>query len=314
MCSFPDSSSHIFNHKGGIQISNNNNQQQIYAPKPGHNMDMVNGYADAAPRESYMPIQNYQLPQWGPEQGMNGNWPQQLPQFPNKPVVVAPHPDGQMDHSQGQMMVDPQVEQEMLSPNWPVRPILPVNVPIKVDSNTLTQNNVKQTDEKPKTVENSNNDEHKTKANDQDYSESAENKETDYENEEKPTEKPKKKSRKHKKIENNSKKLKETNKKPDNDDDNSFQSDVSIEFIDHDGLAERPGGAVLSLTLGIIHDHSLILLIICKEFYFILLKLYLQALLLWLHWQLLSDAEPMLLEDVGDEVAKIHMHMMLISW
>lgn len=82
----------------------------------------------------------------------------------------------------------------------------------------------------------------------------------DYDNEEeettKPTQPPKKKLRKHKKTQKN---IKQQNEKPvtsKNPDDSAVQqmkivhSKLQVEFADHDGNAEQPGGAVLSLTLG----------------------------------------------------------------
>lgn len=43
-----------------------------------------------------------------------------------------------------------------------------------------------------------------------------------------------------------------------------LKNDLDMEFADHDGAAERPGGAVLSLTLGIIVTVALAMLVGCR--------------------------------------------------
>lgn len=43
-----------------------------------------------------------------------------------------------------------------------------------------------------------------------------------------------------------------------------LKTDLDMEFLDHDGAAERPGGAVLSLTLGIIVTVALAMLVGCR--------------------------------------------------
>lgn len=252
-----DSSSHIFNHKGGIQISNNNNNHPpIYAPNTVHNnnIDITNPYEVAPPRGSYMQMQNVQ--------GLMQNWPQQIPQFPDSPRVLAPHeqqPPQQNDRLQpNQMMVDPQVQQEMMRSDWPVRPLLPANVLNNVANNA--QPAIK-TDANDKLKSMNAVKTHKTsqKDNDQDTGDSTEDKDSEYDDDEKPTEPPKKKSRKHKKTENKDKlkKIKEHATKTDGQYDvvqkemaSQLQANLNMEFMDHDGAAERPGGAVLSLTLG----------------------------------------------------------------
>ena len=43
-----------------------------------------------------------------------------------------------------------------------------------------------------------------------------------------------------------------------------IKTNLDIEFADHDGQADRPGGAVLSLTLGIIVTAALAVLVGCR--------------------------------------------------
>lgn len=229
----------------------------MYAPNAvrNNNIDITNPYEVAQPRESYaMQMQNVQ--------GLMQNWPQQLPQFPDHPRVMTPHeqqPPQQSDRLQpNQMMVDPQVQQEMMRPDWPVRPLLPVNMPINVPNNAQPATKAEVNDNaKPANLAKT----HKTsqKDNDQEAVDSSEDKDSEYDDDEKPTEPPKKKSRKHKKTENKDKlkKIKEHATKTDGQYDvvqkemvSQLQTNLNMEFMDHDGSAERPGGAVLSLTLG----------------------------------------------------------------
>jgi hypothetical protein len=63
------------------------------------------------------------------------------------------------------------------------------------------------------------------------------------------------------------------NKKTNDDDDESnphheqlklIKTELGLEFPDHDGLSQRPGGAMLSLTLGVIISAALAILIGCR--------------------------------------------------
>lgn len=131
----------------------------------------------------------------------------------------------------------PDLQQEMqpvlpqMRPDWPVRQMPPIqipdNQPEKIQEKNVPKNKIDETisvEESDVYVD---------------------------EDETKPTEPPKKKQRKHK----NKSKEKE-NKKHGNDEQpmheqlQLIRKDLDMEFADHDGAAERPGGAVLSLTLG----------------------------------------------------------------
>lgn len=218
------------------------------------NIDMTNPYEISPPREPYMSaMQN--------NQGMVQNWPQQLPQFPENSIVSGPHAQHpqQQKLAPNQVMVDPQVQQEMMSPNWPVHPLLPVQDQLNAQTNGQLSGLMKQNVplDKITTATDYKNNKIPLRVTDSDAGDSSDDKDSDYEDEEKPTEPPRKKSHKHKKLENKdkSKKGKGHGGKSDGDGMQSeiasrTQSDVSAEFLDHDGAAERPGGAVLSLTLG----------------------------------------------------------------
>ncbi|ALC38680.1 CG6495 [Drosophila busckii] len=107
--------------------------------------------------------------------------------------------------------------------------------------------------------------------------------EYDYDDEEKSTEAPKKKTRKHKKFKSQDNKdanvlaLEQTKQQlpqlhptlpvpvgPVHEQYKIIHENLALEFRDHDGQAERPGGAVLSLTLGLLVTAALSILIGCR--------------------------------------------------
>lgn len=119
-----------------------------------------------------------------------------------------------------------------MRPDWPVRQMPPIQIQEKQPENIPEKLIPKKVDE---SVE------------DPDV--------YDEEDETKPTEPPKKKQRKHKnklKEKENKKHGKEAinDEKPMHEQLQMIRKDLDMEFADHDGAAERPGGAVLSLTLG----------------------------------------------------------------
>lgn len=131
----------------------------------------------------------------------------------------------------------PDLQQEMqpvlqqIRPDWPVRQMPPIQIPDKQQEKTHEQ-----------IVPKSKNDE-STSVEDTDV--------YDDEDETKPTEPPKKKQRKHKnKTKENKKHGKGNDEQPMHEQLQMIRKDLDMEFADHDGAAERPGGAVLSLTLG----------------------------------------------------------------
>lgn len=120
-----------------------------------------------------------------------------------------------------------------IRPDWPVRQMPPIQIQEKQPEN-LPEKVV------PKKIDDS------TSVEEPDVYED--------EDETKPTEPPKKKQRKHKnKIKENKKHVKEatSDDKPMHEQLQMIRKDLDMEFADHDGAAERPGGAVLSLTLGL---------------------------------------------------------------
>lgn len=213
---FPEPDSHIFSHKGGLQVPNNlNNNNNNLAPQ----------YPALIHETNYVPVNGYQVDayrnsinsqqQWLPDHRITQSrqdWPQQ--------------PDLQQD----MQPVLPQIRAD-----WPVRQMPPIPIQEKQPENIPEKMVPKKVDEP-------------TSAEDPDV--------YDEEDETKPTEPPKKKQRKHKnklKEKENKKHGKEAtnDEKPMHEQLQMIRKDLDMEFADHDGAAERPGGAVLSLTLGI---------------------------------------------------------------
>lgn len=283
------SSSHIFNHKGGLQLPGNNNAQQQYTPNSVHNNNgNMNAYgiAMSGPRDSYIQqsnVDNYRAAQYGNDGSVFQPWPQQtMPQFPMNPIIPM------QQQPQAQLMQQQQQNRQMLLSNavsaadsqqqpsqqqqgaWPVRPLLPVLPNTEEESNLVSLSARTQTHDQPKKGQNLNTDGQKQSGkHDDDESQSNETKESDYDDEEKPTEAPKKKSRKRKKLEKKEKAIKMKESKDTNSPESPalavakddhipadvqklkiIHSDLELEFLDHDGASDRPGGAVLSLTLG----------------------------------------------------------------
>ena len=250
-----DSSSHIFNHKGGLQLPANN-MSPAYGVNSPHN---GNPYGMSQPRDSYAQPngEGYRMGQWGAsDQNIMQTWPQQLPQFPDNPIIPMQQPNSA---GRSPEMVDSQLRQLQQQADWPVRPIMPV-IPnqnqINAIGNSGNRNVVNASPPKEQPMEPE--DGKKSKAKPESET-SSEDQESEYEDEEKPTEPPKKKQRKHKKTEpkEKEKKVKEESESIDQPEEKAvhdqlkmIHSDLEMEFLDHDGPSDRPGGAVLSLTLG----------------------------------------------------------------
>lgn len=230
----PEQDSHIFNHKGGLQIPNtinNNNLAQQYISNNGYAVPQSEPYMQNLP-------DTYRIPQWSADTRISQTWPQQQPQIPL--IVQPPIQQQQQLQPMQQDVLESQIreQQQQQRPNWPVRPVAPVdshpvNNPIKLPKSKDAADNGQDSDE-----------------------------ESEYDEDERTVQMteapPKKKLRKHK--ENRSKINKDKAKKHDEQHDHDkpmhdqlkmIKSDLDMEFIDHDGAADRPGGAVLSLTLGI---------------------------------------------------------------
>lgn len=165
-----------------------------------------------------------QLPQWPQDQVHQPNQPPVPPQIPTRDEMI-------------------QLQQE---PEWPVRPILPVVPSHSNVVQTVTVVNEKSA-VKPKPAESVD-----------DTGETEDEPEAEIAKQMIATEAPvpKKKPRiKHRKGDGSSKSQEvhhedEHVEKRVKEQLRRIKSDMEMEFMDHDGAAERPGGAVLSLTLG----------------------------------------------------------------
>lgn len=201
------------------------------------------------------------------------NWPQQMPLFPSKPLEAFQPKSVQQDYLAPESSILQTNKQQQFN-NWPIagpnlsnirnvaipnhlnqinEEILPektiVDVPVsdrkKDGKNTLIQS---------KTVS--------TPSDDSDYND---------EEEETTTEPPKKK-KKHRKVNKTDKVAKS------NSNDGSahikntaehqmkmIRNDLQAEFVDHDGEADRPGGAYVSLCFGILITIGLLMVISCRS-------------------------------------------------
>lgn len=213
-------------------------------------------------RDPYMqPMQeSYRIPQWVSDQRLPP------PQWPQQQSIIMSSNDGQVALVQPPKSLDitdtaQQVREQQQQPSWPIQPLMPVlpaNDHLSVnEQQQQTKHDGTITTKKEKPIESVNN-------NNGDQSD--DDSSSDYEEEEKPTEPPappviKKKQRKHKKQENKEKKEKakkqheqheaaELHDRPVHEQLKIIKTDLDMEFMDHDGAAKRPGGAVLSLTLG----------------------------------------------------------------
>lgn len=179
----------------------------------------------------------YRIPQWSADSRVPQTWPQQQPQIP---MIVQPIQQ-QQQIQPPQDILESQIREQQQRADWPIRPVVnsqvdnhPMNNPTKLQKSKVQTDNSQDSEE-----------------------------ESEYDEDERTVQltepPPKKKQRKHKKLENKTKINKDKTKKHDEHDHDKpmheqlkmIKSDLDMEFIDHDGAADRPGGAVLSLTLGI---------------------------------------------------------------
>ncbi|XP_022222167.2 bromodomain-containing protein 4 [Drosophila obscura] len=252
-----DEQSHIFSHKGGLQLQQvasgqgqgqgtglgqvQGHSAQLQLPGYDNNQAIAAGslYGMSLPRSGmYLsPPQQQQLPQQPSSaqqvQQQNAIWPQVQAQ----PAPMAPQKQSQVYVSAPHM---PAQQQAML--------------PVLNAAPTHGKNQGAGADE--------------------DYD--------DYE-EEKSTEAPKKKQRKHKKVKSKTAKdpielaLEQTQQlqqqevpalpvpaSPVHEQYKMIHENLALEFRDHDGHSERPGGAVLSLTFGLLVTAALAILIGCR--------------------------------------------------
>lgn len=246
-----DMSGHIFNHKGGLHISNTIPQQQ-QLPMQSHQIPAFQlppynlQQQQALVQDGYIkaPTMENARPMW-----------QQMPQFPMKP----------MESTQQN------VAQQNMPYNWPIiSPNLPVYSDSKTNNNeeTLPKQDMIQTFEDTAVADKKKNGKNTIPNTIEAASISGEDKDSEYDDDEeiKPTEPPpKKKIHKHRKVlktassdatagaNDNDNVEKKANKPKDDSAPQQLKvvhSKLQLEFFDHDGDSEKPSGAVLSLTLG----------------------------------------------------------------
>ncbi|XP_055386368.1 putative uncharacterized protein DDB_G0282129 [Condylostylus longicornis] len=264
--------SEIFRHKAGLQIPSNNiasfpnqnpnspsiiyngipNQRGIYVPQ-----EIQNAYRNGI----IQPQDHIILP--------NMNWPQQEPLQP-LPVPENPYNSVNLNIQQQQLQQQQpklqsptlvKITQETIDPSVSVQ-ITPGNIP----SPPASDNNSNIQDGNINSIKSQNDDKsiknkEETKKNSEEYADYTENS----------TEPPKKKH-KHKKGEKDSEKQLNKSEKEHSDIHQIAEVKVpyhagykmEMEFVDHDGYSERPGGAVLSLTLGVLVTAALAVLIGCR--------------------------------------------------
>uniref|UniRef100_A0A1Q3FS43 MANSC domain-containing protein n=1 Tax=Culex tarsalis TaxID=7177 RepID=A0A1Q3FS43_CULTA len=251
--SYIDSSdSRIFNHKGGLQLQSN-----ISPPQ----------YPDSIPDTSYIP----NIPRTNQYMPLPGSYQSGPPQ---------------------QQQWDPRMSPPQ-RPMWPQQPQMPQSIPQQTNQQSQQQQPVQPvatpvaSNDQPKPVESPKDSEgHKAAKSseeyetyDDQYQDSKASSGEDQE-EEKPEPAQKKKQHKHRKHggdhdhehkkKNKSKSTKkdkahgEEHAAPVHEHLKMLRNDLEIEFADHDGQAERPGGAVLSLTLGAILTAALAIMIGCR--------------------------------------------------
>lgn len=253
----PDS--RIFNHKGGLQIQSNISPPQYpdsipdtsyipNIPRPNQYMPLPGNYQSGPPQQQ----------QWDPRMSppQRPIWPQQQQQMP-QPIQPAPIP---------QVNLPPQQQQ-------------PVATPISADQSKQPAETPKEPAEAHgKTAKSS--EEYETY--DDQYQDSKASTSGEEQESEAAAEKPEPKKKQHKhhkhggehdhKKKNKSKSAKkdkaahggEEHAAPVHEHLKMLRNDLEIEFADHDGQAERPGGAVLSLTLGAILTAALAIMIGCR--------------------------------------------------
>ncbi|XP_055541509.1 uncharacterized protein LOC129727574 [Wyeomyia smithii] len=274
----PDS--RIFNHKSGLQLAANQMAPSQYQdPLPD------TSYVPNIPRNGpYLPLQTgYQsgAQQWtdprltAPQRPL---WPNQ-PQLPQEQYVQPP-PQHQPDPIQPPAMqpaaqITPPQNPQQQTPVAPAvgNPVPQVDLtkqPSPVDTQPKKSSGPR--GKSPKSSE-------EYESYDDQYQESKTSGE-EPESEDKPDPPQKKKQHKHHKQHSEEHKKKNKSKSSTKKDKaigaeehppapvhehlKMLRNDLEIEFADHDGLAERPGGAVLSLTLGAILTAALAIMIGCR--------------------------------------------------
>lgn len=227
--------------------------------------------------------QQFPYRQWNgaTDQTALSNWPQQMPQFPMKPIDIpqanqqAIFPQYSQDIMQQELsaMSQPQSQQQQQQYNWP---IIGPNLPTIPNGNHLSHANeeiLPQKDSigviKDVTVADRKKDGKSTLNQGKSDSMSTEDSEYNNDEDEEITTEPPKKKKKHRKVN-------KVDKMKNDEDDKAIQdsaaaeqmkmlhSSLRAEFMDHDGEADRPSGAVVSVVLGILITIGLVMVISCR--------------------------------------------------
>ncbi|XP_029720162.2 basic-leucine zipper transcription factor A [Aedes albopictus] len=260
--------SRIFNHKGGLQLSSNNAAAAQYQfPETSYvpNIPRNNPYMPIP--DSFQPGSQWNDPRMSPPQRPMWSQSQQVPQE----QYVQPPPQHQPDVTQLQPI--------QTIPSNPPSPPQPqaAATPVVSEPKSLPQN-AETTKNSENHISGKSSEEYES-YDEQQYPEKPSNE--DQEEPEKPEppqqkKKPRKHHHQHQHDEEHKKRKSKTAKKdkavheseghmpPVHEHLKMLRTDLEIEFADHDGQAERPGGAVLSLTLGAILTAALAILIGCR--------------------------------------------------
>lgn len=188
------------------------------------------------------------------------NWPQQMPQFPMKPLQFPQKPSTYTQYQSDLLQKNAGIPDQIKIQQQYTWPIIGPNLPNVPNVNHPDHNNEEILPEKdaigdikdvpvPDRKKDGKNLLVQTKT------ESKSTEDSDYNNEEddETTTEPPKKKKKHRKV---NKVGKQPPVEKADDSDSSAQqlkmvhSELQNEFMDHDGEADRPGGAVVSLALG----------------------------------------------------------------
>ncbi|XP_055595695.1 transcription factor SPT20 homolog [Uranotaenia lowii] len=284
--------SRIFSHKGGLQLASANS---MVVPQYQDTLPDTSYVPNIPRNNAYMQIPfNYQsgAPQMGPPQ--RAMWPPQQTQLPQEQYVQPPlqHQPDLIQQQNPQLIqqtqqappLQVQSQQQQKTPQTQLQPTpstqsKPVEPPAQEP-----QQAKKPPKESPQksSEEYDTYDEHEYQdgGHQQQSSNSGEDQQQQ-QPEEKPDPPKKTKQHKHRKQqhgdehEKKRKKPKAGSVKKDRSGEHAamppvhehlkmMRNDLEIEFADHDGQAERPGGAVLSLTLGAILTAALAILIGCR--------------------------------------------------
>lgn len=248
-----DASKAVYNRNGGLQITDT--AQQI---------------ARLQPDLARYPVTSKDNYQWNglSDQNIIPNWPQQqIPQFPKKTLQFpskSTFSQYQPDLLQKTAIASDQlkINQQQFNANWP---IFNSNAPTVI--NHSNHNNEEMLPEKEEIsvkkddvpVHDRKKDGKQLVVQNKSGLKSTEDSDYNNEDEEEVTTEPPKKKKKHRKVNKIGKPPTDEIVAAVKDDASSQQmkiihSGLQAEFIDHDGEADRPGGAVVSLALGMLHS------------------------------------------------------------